>query len=100
MRVTVDLDTHGLLELMKVYYNLQYISDDIEVYRTVHGYHVIAHGLPITQQQAETLRIMLGDDARRIELDAMQIVKPKQILWTEKYPGRPRERIYIPSALY
>jgi len=95
MRVTVDLDSHGMLDLLKAYYNMRCITDDVEVFRTNRGYHVIGYGLDGTQQQAEDVRVLLGDDANRIRLDAMQIVKPKQILWTHKNMKASRTMIYI-----
>ena len=100
MRVTIDLDDTNGLELLKVFYNLRYTGAEVEVYRTTRGYHIIAYGLPITQEQSLEIREILGDDRNRIRLDRVADQKPKQILWTHKNLKPSRKQIYIPSALY
>ena len=103
MRVTIDLDSKNLLELLKCYYNLRYMAQafdsDVEAYETRRGYHIVAYGLPITQEEALYLREVYGDDLARVDIDARQVEKPKQILWTHKGLKPSRGRIYIPSPL-
>jgi len=104
MRVTVDLDTAATLPMLSAYYNLKTITDDVEVYRTNRGYHIVGYGLPITQDDAIDIRQLLGDDANRIHLDEVAAkggcAKPMQILWSHKHGRASRHKIDIPSALY
>ena len=101
--MTVDLDSRDTLELLKAYYGLRTLTEDVEAYRTERGYHVVGYGMPISQEQALDIRQSLGDDANRIALDEVALehgAKPLQILWSHKY-GRPsRQKIDIPSAIY
>jgi hypothetical protein len=103
VRVTIDMDSKNLLELLKCYYNLAHMAQafgsDVEAYETRRGYHIIAYGLPISQEEALYLREVYGDDQARIDIDARQVEKPKQILWTHKRMKASRQRLYIPSPL-
>ena len=104
MRVTIDLDSAEMLPVLSAYYNLKQLTDDVEVYRTRRGYHVIGYGLPISAKDALTIREHLGDDSNRIYLDEVAAkggnAKPQQILWTHKYGRASRHKIQIPSNLY
>ena len=104
MRVTVDLDTDNALDMLKAYYNLRCGTDDVEVYRTRRGYHVIGYGFDLTPEEAVTVRTVLGDDENRIRLDEIAAsggnAKPQQILWTHKYGRASRQKIQVPSAIY
>ena len=103
VRVTIDLDSKNLLELLKCYYNLRHMAQahggEVEAYETRRGYHIIAYGLPVSQEEALYLREIYGDDLARVDIDARQVEKPKQILWSHKRLRPSRQRLYIPSPL-
>jgi hypothetical protein len=48
------------------------------------GWHLKAHGLPISFKVSLFIRILLGDDRMRVKFDIRRQKKPKAILWTHK----------------
>ena len=69
------------------YYNTRWISKTrFEVCQSTggYGYHFIAYGLNISQEQAIELRRWIGDDPNRIRFDENPRGKPLQVLYTKR----------------
>ena len=87
MRVTLDLDTPGQLEILTKYYSMKHICgvDEIRVSSGGNGLHFIKRGLEITYEQSLTIRATLGECSTRLEFDSdVDSLKPKSILWKSK----------------
>lgn len=85
MRVTVDYDEITELDLVRMFYNLRYVAGNAWVRRSVfRGFHLKAHGLPISFEKSLELRKQFRDDPVRISLDEKRLKKAKQVLWTGK----------------
>jgi len=71
-RIGIDIDWSYLRALM-AYFNAKYICDDVEVYKTRHGYHIILY----TENDVMTnlkVRATLGDDQVRLSLDENRVL--------------------------
>lgn len=91
MRITVDLDEPSALEVIKAYYNLAYLArltgaekPQIRISASGRGVHIKAHGFRLSDEDIEVIRRWLGDDEARIYFDRRRLLKPKQVLFTEK----------------
>lgn len=88
MRVTIDIDGKNWLRAYSVWSILNYICLRLGctayIRRTSKGWHVKAHGLPVSYAVSLRLREILGDDTTRMLIDIKRIVKPRQVLWTGK----------------
>jgi hypothetical protein len=65
----------------------------MRVYRTGHGYHIVGYNIGKNENSINNLRLFLGDDVRRIELDSHKPSYLKQTLFCVKkyYNG---EKVY------
>jgi len=89
MRLTVDIDGTGFLSRMNVvvdWFILKVISRGAQYGRRSAGgkFHLKCHYLKISFKTSLFLRLLLGDDKRRVKFDMRRTKKPKAILWTEK----------------
>ena len=101
MRITLDIDGGELEALIKLLNLLHIVKDldKIRMYKTRRGYHIIAHGLPITEEQANLIRLALGDDPDRVYIDGLDGLKPHQVLFKYKR-GYRRRRIDVRKFIY
>lgn len=86
MRLTLDIDDTSdkiIGELVKML-EAGFGGHDIEIYKTIKGYHLIVYDTGLTYAQVLKLREFLGDDKNRIKLDKELTDKPKQVLFTVK----------------
>lgn len=89
MRITIDIDGIGFLSRMRVVIDwlaLKAISRGAQYGRRSarRKFHLKAHYLSISFRTSLLLRLLLGDDKRRVRFDMRRTKKPKQILWSEK----------------
>jgi hypothetical protein len=89
MRITLDYDQNNREGLIKVYNAVDVLErafgeDNVEIYQTRRGYHVIAHNTGLNFTQVLIMRALLGDDRNRIKLDKELHDKPKQVLFSWK----------------
>ncbi len=69
MYLTLDID-HKNWDIDYTRKQLEPIASNIDIFKTKHGYHVIAFLKgSYTREQIETLRIRLGDDIGRVRID-------------------------------
>lgn len=93
----VDLDKKCRWELLLCYFNLRdaFPDEDIAVYETKHGYHLV---LPNVETDLEVRRIF-GDDAMRIEFEDVRSKahnrEPQDILFHTKRVIRNGKNISI-----
>lgn len=91
-RVTVDIDDHGpnwQLSAVRAYHGLVRMADSVEVRISSSGSGIHLVGWfndALGEQDAESIRRTLGDDSKRLELDAMRRRHghATNVLWTEK----------------
>lgn len=85
MRVTIDYDEIAELDFVRMFYNLRYIAGNAWARRSAfRGFHLKAHGLPISFETSLKLREQFRDDSMRVMLDKKRLGKTKQVLWTGK----------------
>lgn len=90
-RVTIDIDDRDPLAMARAYYGLRAAgAHDVEtrVSSSGDGFHVKAwfDADEIDTDDERRLRFQYGDDVRRVDLDDGHVLKPRQILFTDK-PG-------------
>ena len=88
MRVTIDLDSWWFTDLQRAI-NKAYelglgFPDVIRKSPSKCGYHLIWYGVAKSEEECLKLRSELGDDWRRVKLDAVRAKKPKQVLFRKK----------------
>jgi hypothetical protein len=92
MRVTIDLDTPAVTDIIESWDLLTRYGDRIvwgRVSSSGLGVHLEVHG--VDESIGHQLRVAAGDDRKRIWYDALTSLKPKQILFDRK-KGREAQR--------
>lgn len=88
MRATIDLDDPSELDIIRAW-NTMLDHGDGRVFGRVSssgtGVHLKVHGCD--EDETEYLRLVCGDDAKRIAFDRDSHLKPKQILFSSKPTG-------------
>lgn len=88
MRATVDLDDPSEFDIIKAW-NRMAKHGDGRVYGRVSssgtGVHLKVHGC--SEATVARLRLVCGDDTKRIQFDENSDLKPKQILFSSKPNG-------------
>jgi len=85
MRVTVDLDTPAVSDIVDSWDLLSQHGDGIvwgRVSSSGKGVHLEVHN--VTKDKASMLRSAAGDDKKRMWYDTVTHIKPKQILFDRK----------------
>ena len=73
-RISIDLDSFNQFELLKTYYNMKNMFENVLVKKTLHGYHVMAYCEKRTPELNLHVRTMLNDCRNRLELDYWRLV--------------------------
>lgn len=86
MRVSVDLDDKNPLKWLVTYLKGLYYCQRFptKMRRTTKGIHIIWSGLPINFQRSIELRLKIGDDKNRVNLDLISDKRISQVLFDEK----------------
>ena len=86
MRITIDYDRESYIGLfwriLKGIYLCKKLPSMIR--KCSRGYHIVWHGLNISERDMFKYRKIIGDDPNRIRLDMCSEKRIKQVLFTEK----------------
>jgi len=87
MRVTIDLDSWWFQDLQKTILKAEPVlgfPDRIRKSPSGKGYHIIWYMVNVSKIELIYLRLLLGDDIRRIRFDVTRPSKPNQVLFKKK----------------
>lgn len=85
MRITVDLDGPTKADIWKAWYVLSFYGNpEGRISSSGSGVHVKVHGFRGDLEDTIPIRIIAGDDRKRIWFDLYYKGKPRQIMFTEK----------------
>jgi len=86
MRVTIDVDSKNPFQIAFVFIKGVLVCMRMPyLFRMTHrGFHFAWRGFDITDDEMYKRRFIIGDDKKRIRLDMLSPMKPKQVLFTSK----------------
>jgi small nuclear ribonucleoprotein (snRNP)-like protein len=72
-RIGIDIDSKNILSMQRKYYNLKRITNEVQIYETKHGYHILGRFINVDPLVNLHLRRCIGDCDGRMELDEKRI---------------------------